>query len=159
MPGSGKSTLGRGLALDMGLTFVDLDNEIQLKKGKTIAKIFEDEGENVFRSLESEALKEISNRIDSFVMSTGGGAPCYHQNMKFMNTEGQTIYLSIGLEELVKRLRAEIKTRPLLTGKASLKTKVENLLKTRSDIYKQSKIVIESDLITVANLRNVLVKN
>ena len=159
MPGSGKSTLGRGLALDMGLTFVDLDNEIQLKKGKTIAKIFEDEGENVFRSLESKALKEISNRIDSFVMSTGGGAPCFHQNMKFMNKEGQTIYLSIGLEELVKRLESERKTRPLLTGSKSLKTKVENLLNTRSDIYKQSKIVIESDLITVADLRNALVKN
>ena len=79
--------------------------------------------------------------------------------MDFMNDVGQTIYLKVGAEELVKRLELERNTRPLLINGDSLKTRIENLLKNRTEIYQQSKVTIESDAISITDLKMELTKN
>ena len=117
MPASGKSTLGKLIAKQLNLKFIDLDNEVVLRAEKPITDIFQAEGEDYFRVLERKCLEDQINRKESFVLATGGGAPCFFDNMAQMNQNGITIFLSISVDDLFSKLSEKgIQKRPLLKG-------------------------------------------
>jgi shikimate kinase len=134
--GAGKSALGKGLAAELGLKFIDLDKEIEKHFSKDVAAIFATEGEDVFRDTESQKLAEAIEG-DDFVLATGGGTPCFGDNMQQMNESGTTIYLKMSTDHLVQRLEPESDTRPLLGGKKGheLWTLVHELLQEREPDY------------------------
>ena len=156
MPGSGKSTLGRELAKAFSSKFIDLDQEIEEGAGKSIKKIFKEEGEDFFRKTESDLLKNYSKSKDDFVMSTGGGAPCYHHGINIMNETGFSIYLKISKQELFQRLSGEKESRPLLAKSESLESTIQNLLSERGAIYDQAKVILESDDISLQDLEDAI---
>ncbi|MFI5150130.1 MAG: shikimate kinase [Bacteroidia bacterium] len=115
--GSGKSTLGKKLANQLGYEFIDQDRLIEETLGKSIHGIFEEEGESYFRETEHSMLISLLEK-DNVVISTGGGTPCHHNNMELMNQNGLTIYLKMSADTLLSRLRQSKDTRPLLSGKS-----------------------------------------
>ena len=152
MPGSGKTTLGQRLSEELGIEFIDLDLEIESFLSKSIPQIFKDHGEGEFRKTETELLKKLTNSRKDFVMSTGGGVPCFFDNMDFMNESGMTIYLKVSKEELVDRLKDQKEYRPLLSGEQSVSVKITELLDKRQKDYDRAKVIIESDNIQMDDL-------
>jgi shikimate kinase len=150
MPGSGKSTLGKEVAKSLGIPFIDLDHEIENKEGKTIPEIFTEQGEEHFRKLESSTLKRQSQEHESFVMATGGGAPCFHAGMEVIMKAGISIYLNVPLEELVKR-NSKNTVRPLLQN-GDVQEKLTALLSTREPVYKLATFMIKGDQISVKEI-------
>ena len=141
--GSGKSTLGRRLASHAGWHFIDLDKYIEERNCRTVPQIFAIEGEESFRNKERKALEEVSE-FDNVVVATGGGAPCFFDNMDLMNRTGITIFLDIHPEILANRLITSKTERPLIKGKSKIELEdfiAENLQKRRS-FYEQSRITI-----------------
>jgi shikimate kinase len=104
MPGSGKTTLGKRLAKEMLLPFVDLDKEIERREGKSVQQLFTENGEDYFRQVESKELIEWSASAKSFVMATGGGTPCFYEGIKVINQSGLSIFLDVPLTTLLSRL-------------------------------------------------------
>lgn len=156
MMGSGKTTLGRQLAQEMGYTFIDLDAYIEQRENKTIAAIFEQLGESAFREMERSALETIVQEYKSAVVATGGGTPCFLDNIIYLNQHGETIYLAVPPQELTRRLlTTNLNTRPLLVGKteAELSDFVAKTLAHRVWFYQQAKHKIEGAAITVAQLQ------
>lgn len=158
MPGAGKSTLGRKLARELLVEFVDLDNEIEKKEGKSVKEIFSGSGEEYFRLTESLVLAGWSALPTSFVMATGGGTPCFLNGLKVINESGLSIFLDVPLSQLLFRL--EKKTdRPLLrsSDKKEMKDKLNRLRSSRLAVYQQAHITIESPdlskLITAIHLK------
>lgn len=143
--GSGKSAMGRLLAKSRGLTFTDLDAYIEGKYHKTIAQIFADEGEAAFREKEMKCLREVAD-FEDIVIATGGGTPCFYDNMEVMNNAGTTIYLRLTPEHIAMRLSSsKTGVRPLLrekTGEELLKFIRETLAK-REPFYLQAQKIIE----------------
>lgn len=113
--GSGKSVLGEKIAAALKIRFVDLDKKIEKQEGKTVIEIFQKRGENYFRKAEAEALRKTKRNAD-VVIATGGGAPCFHDNMQWMNENGITVYLSAKSAELYHRLLSERENRPLISS-------------------------------------------
>ena len=101
--GSGKSTAGKKLASLMGWTFVDLDKKIEEFAGKSIPEIFAQDGETSFREIEAKILRSL-NSLKNTVISTGGGTPCYSDNMEYMLDTGLTLYLKLTPGQLKSRL-------------------------------------------------------
>jgi shikimate kinase len=136
---SGKSTLGKKLAKKLNIEFIDSDHEIEKQTGKKISEIFSDLGENAFRELEKEFLISLKYK-KNFVLSTGGGLPCFHKNMKTLNELGITFYLNLSPKELSKRILNAKTIRPLAHGKSpeELERFVENLLCQREKFYSQA---------------------
>ncbi|MTI22264.1 shikimate kinase [Fulvivirga sp. RKSG066] len=144
MPGAGKSTFGVDLAEAMKLPFVDLDKEIEATEGKSITEIFQSEGEGYFRQLESKLLNEISNSSSNFVMSTGGGTPCYHQGIEVMLEKGIVVYLQVPLQTLVQRLeKTDLTKRPKFEKDNKIHEQLGQLLAEREKVYKQADLIIE----------------
>ena len=112
--GSGKTFWGKKLSEKLGLPFFDLDEQVEAQEGKTINEIFVQEGEEYFRLHEKDTLHIITESHDSFVMSTGGGTPCYFNNIEFMNKSGTTIWINTSIDLLFERLIKEKEERPLL---------------------------------------------
>lgn len=141
--GCGKSTLGRRLSDFLGLQFVDMDHYIEMRNHKTIPQIFAEEGESEFRLKERKALDELSEFTDT-VIATGGGAPCFFDNIDLMNKTGKTIYLNIDPSILAERLLKSKTERPLIKGKSKeqLVAFIDETLKKRNHYYKQAAIEI-----------------
>lgn len=114
--GAGKTTLGKAFARELGLTFIDLDWYIEERFHKTVQRIFEERSEEGFRELERNMLHEVSD-FENVVISTGGGTPCFFDNMEYMNTQGETVFLSVDPTVLFRRLRVAKQQRPLLAEK------------------------------------------
>ena len=115
--GCGKSTIGRKLAKLLSLNFIDLDKYIEERYFKTIPIIFEEEGEISFREKERLALTEVS-QFEDIVVGTGGGTPCFFDNMEVMNLSGITIYISPDVETQADRIIKSKNERPLTSGKS-----------------------------------------
>ncbi|WP_422080898.1 shikimate kinase [Ulvibacterium sp.] len=113
--GSGKSTIGKILADGLGLDFWDLDGYIERSEGDTIPDLFKKKGEIYFRKKENEYLGQILHNEHNFVLSTGGGAPCYGNNMEIIQKGTKNVfYLKVSVGELVKRLATQKSERPLI---------------------------------------------
>ncbi|WP_020571828.1 shikimate kinase [Neolewinella persica] len=137
--GCGKSYVGSRLAIELGVPFIDLDAEIEGTAGKSISAIFAEAGEAAFRRLETEALRATA-ALPAFVLATGGGAPCFHDNMAWMNANGTTVFLDPDLEVLLDRLEAGRDHRPLLQSGTALRKLVVDKLADRRPIYEQAAI-------------------
>jgi shikimate kinase len=145
LPGSGKTTLGKQLAKQINFIFSDLDETIEQTYHATIEEIFTTEGESVFRTYESNCLKAYDTKFPT-VVSTGGGAPCFHDNMKWMNENGISVFLNPPLTELVNRLEASDNShRPMLKGKDKneLLLFLQHKASERLPFYSQSKIILD----------------
>lgn len=139
MPGSGKSYFGKKLSAELKIPLVDLDKVIEEGEEMTISEIFESKGEAYFRKLENNALKEISEVSDQQIISTGGGTPCFHDGLEYMNSHGVTVFLETERELLIDRL-AKKSHRPLVQG--DTEARVDQLLKMRLPIYQKAQISI-----------------
>lgn len=144
--GSGKTTLGRELSALMKLEFIDLDEVMERKEGTTISELFQSKGEEYFRTKESFYLKSFG-QTDNVVISTGGGTPCFHDNMQWMNDHGITVYLKLTSEILFQRLKPEINHRPLLAGKSEAEARsfIASKLQERQQFYEQARLVINTE--------------
>ena len=141
--GCGKSTLGRRLSEHLNLQFVDMDHYIEERNLKTIPQIFEQEGEAEFRNKERKALEELSEFTD-IIIATGGGAPCFFDNIDLMNRSGKTVFINIDPAILADRLLKSKTERPLIKGKSreELVAFIDETLKRRNEFYKQAKFHI-----------------
>ncbi|MEN8118020.1 MAG: shikimate kinase [Bacteroidota bacterium] len=141
--GCGKSTLGRSLAKYLDLQFIDMDHYIEERNYKTVPQIFAEEGEAEFRKKERQALEELSEFTD-IVIATGGGAPCFFENIDLMNKTGITIYLNIHPKILAERLMSSKTERPLIKGKSKeeLIDFIDETLTKRNEYYTQARIKI-----------------
>ena len=142
--GAGKTTIGKLLAQKLNRSFTDVDGFIESRYHQTIAAIFEEKGEAGFREIERRALQEISE-FENIVVSTGGGLPCFFDNMNLMNRTGITIYLRASVDELIGRINSNKQKRPLIQGKSSeeLHDFVETGLKKREPFYNQAAFIFD----------------
>lgn len=151
--GSGKSTVGRKLASHLEWSFIDLDKKIEEIAGQTIPEIFSQHGEEYFRALESRTLKSLVSEANT-VISTGGGSPCYADNMDHMIKSGLTIYLKMTPLQLKKRLTDSKGERPLIKGlkDESLLSFIEKKLAIREECYEKAALVIEGSNLNINSL-------
>ena len=143
--GSGKTTAGKIAADELGYTFIDLDHFIEEKFKKTISELFALEGEKRFRLMEMEVMHEIQND-NSLLIATGGGFPCYENNMDWMNENGETIYLKAHRGTLYTRLLTNKKNRPLIKdlSDVALMEFIMNVLPGREVYYEKAKFQVET---------------
>ena len=142
---SGKSSAGRLLAERMNTEFIDLDEFIEKRAGFRIPELFKHFGENTFRQMETSALRNLPDR-PGLVIATGGGAPCFNENLSYMKENGTVIYLSVDEEVLFERLIHEKEQRPLVAQKSDkeLKNFISHHLGQRSQYYEQAHIVVDA---------------
>lgn len=144
---SGKSSLGILLADSLGIDFIDLDKAIENQERKTIPEIFSKRGELYFRKKEGEVLNSILDK-DSFVLSTGGGTPCYGRNMEHILVKStHCIYLKLSIPSLVDRIANELENRPLVKhlSKEELPEFIGKHLFERSFFYNKAGLQINCD--------------
>lgn len=134
--GSGKTSVGMKLADRLSYRFCDTDQMIERKAGNTINQIFSTHGEEHFRNMETELLKELRTNLGNTVLSTGGGLPLREQNSKLLQDLGYVVFLKASKETTVKRLQGDT-SRPLLKGE-ELEQKVERMLGIRTPIYEKA---------------------
>lgn len=148
MPGSGKSSVGKLLAASLNTQFIDLDAVIEQEAGLVIREIFSTKGESYFRDLERNALHKVAEE-DRFVVATGGGVPCFFDNMDYMKQNGKVIFLDVPMSTIAKRLQNEgLSVRPLLKDFSTLEQLETHLLDTfgkRGPFYGQADIHINAD--------------
>jgi shikimate kinase len=142
--GSGKSTAGKNLAVLLNWEFIDLDEMVEKSAGATIPEIFQKEGEDYFRKMESEMLDRFKSS-ENVVISTGGGAPCYNDNMSFMLNTGLTIYLKMTPDQLFDRLAGATDLRPLVKNfdNDQLRGFIEEKLKMREEWYSMAEVTVD----------------
>lgn len=142
--GAGKTTLGRFLAEHYGLSFIDMDYHIEEQHFKTINQLFTEIGETQFRLLEQQTLKDISS-IENVVIATGGGTPCFFDNMNYMSSCGTTVFMDVSVDELHTRLLKGKHKRPLLKDKnpEELLEFIQKNLPLRLPFYNQSMLKID----------------
>jgi len=142
--GAGKTTAGKLLAEETGWPFFDIDELIEEKENKKIAEIFEEEGEQYFRDIETELLRELSGRRPPLIISCGGGVPVRSTNRKIMEEQGIPVYLHVTPKKARKRIGND-PNRPLFSGKNEGFERVKKLWKTRQKVYNKIPHRIESD--------------
>ncbi len=143
--GAGKTTVGQRLAIEMGFDFFDLDTEIEKDTGYTITETIFNKGELYFRKLEREKLETLLGK-DNFVLSTGGGTPCYYDNIDLINKSSLSVYLKYSVKDLYNRLEGNQAERPLLAhlGGANLQEYIGKHLFERNIYYEKSTLVIQA---------------
>jgi shikimate kinase len=142
--GCGKTTAGRKLAAELNFSFIDLDHEIERREKRSIEEIFSHSGEEYFRKAESAALHEMDIMTDT-VISTGGGTPCFGDNLSFMKETGVLIYLKMTPLQLKSRLDDQKENRPLLKGlkESEMINYITRKLRERGTFYEQATIVVD----------------
>jgi shikimate kinase len=140
---TGKTTLARGLAQRLGWEWVDADVEIEHRAGKSIARIFAEDGEPAFRDLEAEVIADLCTR-QRLVVAAGGGAPLREESRRAMRKAGQVVWLTATPETILARMTGDATTadrRPNLTNHPPLEEIIQ-LLGRREPIYRESAHVI-----------------
>lgn len=155
--GSGKTTVGKKLASELGISFSDLDAEIEKKEGRKITEIFFREGEKYFRDLESSAIRSMPSNAN-VVVATGGGTPCFNRNIEFMNENGITVYLKMSVDTLMARLVNSKHERPLLENKTreEMHDYISKHLAEREAFYSQAKYKVKAKDLDVKELAKFL---
>ena len=141
--GSGKTYWGKKWAQQYHVDFYDLDELIEMDQKKTIAKIFEKEGEQRFRQIETAALKTLSAK-DNCIVACGGGAACFNDNIQWMNENGFTVYLQAKPQFIYDKIFEEKNKRPLISklNQGELFFFIEQKLKERELFYNQAKLIL-----------------
>jgi shikimate kinase len=134
--GSGKSTVGKALAKDLNIPFIDTDEKIEKETGRIINDIFRESGEAYFRDLETEALKDLLKKKERQVIAVGGSLPVRKENRDYLKQLGKVIYLTASVSTLVERLSGDA-TRPMLQGD-DLKKRIETLMEQRGALYDEA---------------------
>jgi len=153
---SGKSTLGAEIAKALNFEFEDLDGILEVKFGRSIAEMFQNWGEKKFRELEKESLRNLT--IRNHILATGGGTPCFFDNIDFMLRQGKVIYLKQDPKVLAKRIRESDVIRPLFARIADkdIEAEVKRLLKEREPYYAKAHVTVEGEDISVKEVINML---
>jgi len=156
---SGKTTLGKYLAKQLNMDFIDLDEFIEQKENLTITDIFNERGEKLFRQLEHNYLKELS-MYDNVIIATGGGTPCCNNNMDIINSQGISVYLYTSEDVLIDRLLVMGENRPLVRGKSrdELNKFVTFHIKDREPYYQQAKVIVNGDVWDIENIAERILK-
>lgn len=137
--GAGKSTVGEVLSSKLGMDFIDLDELIEARAGKTIQEIFEVEGEEGFRLRESEALRDVLG-YEKKVISCGGGVVLRNDNVKLLRSRCRVFLLEVSEEQAIERL-AECDERPLLEAEGRA-DRIEELMRERAERYREAAHVV-----------------
>ena len=163
--GSGKTTVGKALAKELGLPFYDLDWYIESRMRKTVAQIFAERGEEGFRKIEYNMLHEVAE-FEDVIISCGGGTPCFFDNMDYLNQQAQVVWLRCEPEVLHKHLLMGKGERPLLKGKTpeELIDFIRQQLEQREPYYSKARYMLDVSLmdnyekikITVERLKEIL---
>lgn len=133
--GAGKTTIGKKLARQLGVGFVDTDHLIEARTGKKISDIFQEQGESYFRSLETQTLRELLNETGQMVIAVGGGLPMQPENQPILKELGTVIFLEAGVDTLMRRLKNDT-VRPKLQG-GDLRERITTLMQERKETYLQ----------------------
>lgn len=146
MMSSGKTTLGKKLAKSLNYQFVDLDKLIEKDQGMEISSIFSMKGEAYFREVESRILKETA-RQKGIVLASGGGTPCFFDNMDVIKTMGVSIFLDVPAEDLARRIENHGKDdRPILSGATSLVDTLRSRITDRLPYYSQANFTLKGEI-------------
>lgn len=145
LPASGKTTLGRALARTLGADFIDLDHYIEGRFSRSVASIFALWGEERFRRIEANMLREVGEMQD-VVVACGGGTPCFHSGMEYMLSRGKVLYLQASRARLVERLARARARRPGVKDipDDALGQYADRLLSERGPVYARAHAVVES---------------
>jgi shikimate kinase len=145
--GSGKTHWGKQLASQLKIPFFDLDSKIEEREARTIAQIFAAVGEEAFRVKEKEALEQLIDEFPSMVLSTGGGTPCFFNNIERMKKYGVVVWLNTHVEILLTRLMKEKETRPLIKNLADddIRSYIIRKLNERRMYYEQADVTIDNE--------------
>ena len=146
--GAGKTTVGKALAAELGVPFYDLDWYITMRYRRSVPEIFAERGEEGFRELERRMLHEAAE-FENIVLSCGGGTPCFFDNMEYMNSLADTVYLKATPDVLAMHLRMGKGKRPLLEGKSpeELEAYIQESLAGREKFYNQAKFTLDVSLL------------
>jgi shikimate kinase len=149
--GSGKTHWGKLLSQYMHLPFYDLDEEIVKIEKISVQQLFHDKGEEYFRVKEHEVLEALAEDHDNVIISTGGGAPCFFNNIDFMKSQGKVIWLNTSVDVLVQRLLKEKHSRPLIKNisEVELKSFIVKKLQGRKLYYEQADMILHEDSVTI----------
>ena len=155
--GAGKTVIGRSLSKKLGFKFYDLDNYIERIEGKKVSEIFNEKNEVYFRKIENKYLQELLSKNEKKIISTGGGTPCFKNNLKIIQNSSNSIsiYLKANIETLVKRLWYSIDKRPIIShigNEDELKEFITKHLFERSFYYEKSDVKIKTDDIQLKDI-------
>jgi len=152
--GSGKTHWGKKLSHKLKIPFFDLDAVIEEKEGKEITRIFAEMGEEYFRMLEKDVLYLMTESHENFIMATGGGTPCFFNNIDYMKGRGTTIWLNSSVECLYSRLIKEKDKRPLIRNLSDeeLKSFIIKKYSDRKIFYQQASVILPEEELTLDRL-------
>lgn len=152
--GSGKTYWGRQWAAALQKKFVDLDQLIENSEQLSVAEIFEKKGEEYFREKEADVLRSLQEEQD-ILISCGGGAPCFNDNMKWMNATGTTVFLEASPKFLLQNIVKEPLARPLLKNmnEAEMLFFIEKKLAERNEFYRQAKLVVNAEELNAGTIK------
>ena len=155
--GSGKTHWGKLWAEKSGMVFFDLDSVIEAQEKKTIDAIFNEEGEIYFRETESAALKTFAEK-DNCIIACGGGTPCFHDNMQWMDGHGITVYLKASPGQIIERVKNEKNTRPLLKklDDDEVLLFIAQKIKEREPFYSQAQIILPADELNTGSFEKII---
>ena len=156
--GSGKTHWGRLLSAKLGLSFYDLDTVIVEKEKRSVSDLFAEKGEEYFRYQEKETLEGIVEQQDGFILSCGGGTPCFFNNIEFMKKNGKVIWLNTSTDVLKQRLLRERKSRPLIreVDESDLERYIVRKLSERRMYYQQADVMVNEESVTLEELIRLL---
>ncbi len=156
--GSGKTHWGQQLAKQNKYKFLDLDQQVESKLNNTVLKLFNEFGEDAFRKIEHETLVNLFSLPEKTIIATGGGTPCFFDNMNLMNQNGITIWLNDSLENICERLENHKAERPLIAHESNthLKNTIAKLYHERLPFYNQAKYSLTRIEISIDYLQNII---
>ncbi len=152
--GSGKTHWGKILSRQLNLPYFDLDEVIVTSEKMSVQQIFHDKGEEYFRLKEQEVLEALAEDHDDVIISTGGGTPCFFNNIDFMRQQGKVIWLNTAVDTLLQRLLRQKQTRPLIKNisDSELKAFIIKKLQDRKMYYEQAHVMLHEESITADSL-------
>ena len=156
--GSGKTHWGRQLSARLELPFYDLDGVIVENEHRSVAEIFSDKGEEYFRYMEKETLEQIVDGKEDFILSCGGGTPCFFNNIELMKKAGKVIWLNTSVDVLKQRLLKERRSRPLISevDDEELRRYIIRKLSERRMYYQQADVTVSEENTTLDELIQLL---